>query len=150
MAQADRSIPTRLPRARFRLRWLLMIVAVLGAVFAWMAPSIHRELAWRRAVAPIREAGGGVAWFADTHRIPENGAQIDLGNSTITDEQLRQLQEFPNAVSLILRNTQITDEGLKHVTALRSLQYVDLRGTQTTSAGIDMLKEALPETAVSR
>jgi len=131
------------------LRWLLLCVGVLAALFAWIAPFFQRELAWHQAVDPIRRVGGSVAWYADTDRSPETAASISLIGTAITDEELALVSEFHNAATLLLRNTQITDSGLRHLTSLRSLQYLDLKGTRVTDSGVEKLQRALPDTKIS-
>ena len=49
-----------------------------------------------------------------------------------------------NLEELDLENTQITDEGLKEVAKLQRLMYFYLHSTKVTKKGMTELKKALP------
>ena len=60
---------------------------------------------------------------------------LPLG-STITNENLVNLQEFPKLEVLILCNSQIKDAGLRHLKGLTNLRELLLGDTQITDAGM--------------
>ena len=60
---------------------------------------------------------------------------LPLG-STITDENLAHLQEFPKLEVLVLGNSQIKDAGLRHLKGLVNLRELLLGDTQITDAGL--------------
>lgn len=137
------------PRFQFRLRRLFLITTLFAIILAWASSEWHREQAWRQAIAPVRIAGGSVAWFAGTSRKAENAISITLSNSAITDNDLATLQRFPRVEYLSLKNTRITDDGLEHLKSITSLTDIDLRGSKVTSSGITDLMIALPNTDIS-
>lgn len=148
MPAVTRSGVSSRSRVTFRLRTLLIGMALVAALLAWLAKPLGREIRWLLAIYPVGAAGGSVAWSADAVRAPETVASIDLTNSRITDVDLRVISRFPNAKTLLLTNTQITDAAVEHLGDLRSLEWLDLRGTQITPLGIAKLRSALPTTEI--
>ena len=138
----------RTARLRFGLRRLFLFVTLFAVVSAFVGNRWRQETAWRRATAPVTSAGGSVAWVAGTSRWPENAASICLDGSSITDDGLAHLKQFPNAVVLHLDNTRVSDSGLPHLKSLRSLEYIDLRGSDVTSSGVRDLRISLPNTQI--
>jgi hypothetical protein len=62
----------RLPRVRFSLRALMVLVLVIGGVIGW---TVHRARVQRDAIATIKRAGGSVAYDWQTKVVP--GPMID-------------------------------------------------------------------------
>lgn len=57
---------------------------------------------------------------------------MNLGFTSITDEQLRMVSQLANLRVLYLNNTGITDNGVMNIKDLRSLKYLNLVATETT------------------
>jgi uncharacterized membrane protein len=57
---------------------------------------------------------------------------IDLGNSQVTDDHLKILNEFPHLQKLHLQNIDIGDEGIKSLKNFSYLQTLNLSGTKIT------------------
>lgn len=127
---------------------LLVVVVLLGVVIVWAGSWWLQESAWRRAVAPIREVGGSVAWAAGTSRRVENAISVSLSDKEFGDDQLVALAQFPNVQMLYLTNTSVTDQDLEHLKSLKSLEWVDLRGTDITPSGALDLKNSLPKVEI--
>jgi hypothetical protein len=79
-------------------------------------------------------------------------AELDLSRSSITDEQMGQLNEVANLlVRLDLSSTAVTDEGLEKLTNTYVLFNLNLAGTKCTPAGVERFKAkrlASPHTRV--
>ena len=64
-------------------------------------------------------------------------ADLDLSRSTLTDEQMGQLDEVSNLlVRLDLSNTAVTDAGLEKLKRVYVLFNLNLVGTKVTPAGV--------------
>lgn len=93
----------------------------------------------QRAIDAIKKLGGSV------HDDPRNqGVNVYLSRTPVTDEDLRLLQAMPNLRRLHLDDTTITDAGLKHVKALSALTEVSLFRTNVTEGGLQELRKARP------
>ncbi|MEO1261186.1 MAG: c-type cytochrome domain-containing protein [Bacteroidota bacterium] len=66
---------------------------------------------------------------------------LNLGNSTVSDNDLKIIAQLTNLSRLRLENTQISDVGLEHLTALNNLESLNLFGNKITDAGLVLLKE---------
>ena len=87
------------------------------------------------------------------HRLETLGASVERNDegevvflllplgSTITDENLANLQEFPKLEVLVLGNSQIKDAGLRHLKGLTNLRELLLGDTQITDAGLPHLAD---------
>ena len=62
---------------------------------------------------------------------------IDLGNSLVTDEDLKHLADFPHLQKLHLQNIDIGDEGVKHLKDLRYLDVLNLSGTKISATTLN-------------
>lgn len=66
---------------------------------------------------------------------PEQEFGLELANSQMTDDGMRELSRFKHLHSLKLGYTNVTDAGLQHLAGLDKLQIVDLRSTKLSDAG---------------
>ena len=66
----------------------------------------------------------------------EKVTYLDLSNTKITEEGLKELAKLQNLTKIALRRTKITDEGLKEVAKLQNLIELDLQITKITDAGL--------------
>ena len=64
-----------------------------------------------------------------------------LGQTSITDNELRKLQTLPHLKRLFLNGTGVTDNGLEHLQKLDQLVHLDLDQTGVSDAGIVHLLE---------
>lgn len=67
--------------------------------------------------------------------------RLDLGGSTIRDDDLKYLRELPKLNNLILSKTKITDKGLKILSELnlKNLVYLWLDQTNISDEGVEYL-----------
>jgi Planctomycete cytochrome C/Leucine Rich repeat len=71
--------------------------------------------------------------------IKENIAHLDLARTSVTDDALKTIAQFPRITRLDLRKAKITDKGLPALAACKNLTYINLFGTEVTDAGLDAL-----------
>ena len=69
--------------------------------------------------------------------IGDQVVSIDLGNSQVKDDDLKNLKQFPHVQKLHLQNIAIGDEGVKHVKDLRFLEVINLSGTKISAKALD-------------
>lgn len=69
--------------------------------------------------------------------IEEQVVSIDMGNSSVKDEDLKNLTKFPHVQKLHLQNIDISDEGVKHLKDLRYLDVLNLSGTKISAKTLD-------------
>ena len=62
--------------------------------------------------------------------------ELELHNTKITDEGLKEVAKLQKLWLLILRDTKITDTGLKEVAKLQELDTLSLDGTKITDEGL--------------
>lgn len=62
---------------------------------------------------------------------------IDLGNSTVNDNDLENLTQFIHLQKLHLQNIAIGDDGVQHLKKLRYLESLNLSGTNISAKTID-------------
>jgi hypothetical protein len=81
-------------------------------------------------------------------------AELDLSKSSITDDQMEQLNEVANLlVRLDLSRTAVTDAGLAKLTNTYVLFNLNVVGTEVTAAGVERFKQlrlASPYTRVKQ
>lgn len=86
-------------------------------------------------VARIENHGGSVRLV---HR-DDDGLDVDLGGSGITDDDLADVALLTNVRVLRLKDCRIGDSGLAHVARITTLQRLFLDGTGVTDAGMPAL-----------
>ncbi|MEJ1242397.1 c-type cytochrome domain-containing protein [Chryseolinea sp. T2] len=86
---------------------------------------------------------------------------IDLGNSEVKDNDLKNLEPFTHLQKLYLQNTGIGDEGVKHLKEFKYLETLNLSGTKITSQTVEQISKwkdlkklylyntAVPETSLA-
>lgn len=74
----------------------------------------------------------------------ENITWLTLSASTLQNDGLSIIANFPNLTKLKINGTRITDEGIKHLVSLDNLEYLNLYGTEVTDESVDYLLQ-LPE-----
>lgn len=73
-------------------------------------------------------------------RLPQLKA-VDLGDTAVTDNGLKELPRLPNLESVYLDNTRITDAGVKHLGAIERLAWLDLSNTKVTAKSSETLAQ---------
>jgi uncharacterized membrane protein len=73
----------------------------------------------------------------DLKGIGNQVVSIDLGNSQVKDDDLKNLKQFPHVQKLHLQNIAIGDEGVKHLKDLRFLDVLNISGTKVSAKTID-------------
>ncbi|HTF16736.1 MAG TPA: chitobiase/beta-hexosaminidase C-terminal domain-containing protein [Chryseolinea sp.] len=72
----------------------------------------------------------------DLTELKDIGSQvvsIDLGNSAVRDDDLKNLTQFPHIQKLHLQNSGVGDDGVKHLKDLRFLNVLNLSGTKVST-----------------
>jgi len=119
----------------------LLIVAAICLAFGGCAEPLPPE--HKAAVARMQGLGGKVM-FA------EGGYRLNMQNSRLADDDLKELHKIRDLKVLDLEGTQITDEGLKEIAKLKSVVTVALAGTATTREGCQNLRKARPDMSVKQ
>ena len=73
--------------------------------------------------------------------LSEQIVSIDLGNSEVSDADLKSLAGFPHLQKLHLQNLSITDNGLQSLRGLRYLEVLNLSGTNITNKALDEIAQ---------
>jgi hypothetical protein len=123
---------------------------LLSVPLSWVASERYRH---RRAVAKIRQVGGGVVYSYYNDAVPPwrrsealrwllgkdfiSGAyQVGFGPAAITDEELVWLEDLPETYVLILSDNPITDAGLTHLEGFSNLCALHLNNAEITDNGL--------------
>jgi outer membrane lipoprotein-sorting protein len=145
-------------QARFSLRELLLLVAVLGSLLALLYSKPHRQ---RRAVDAIRHLGGTVGeTIGDGEGVPANVEEItsplerivlgdratrvrsiNLSRTKATDGDLGTLANFVDLQTLKLSHTRVRGPGLSVLRSLPRIETLDLEGTDVTDEFLAPLQE---------
>jgi hypothetical protein len=118
---------------------LLYLPAVV-LLFAAAATAADAE---KTAVETIEKLGGKI--FRDDKADGKPIVQVDLHNSKVKAEHLKQLRAFKQLRKLELGFTDIGDEGLKELHELKSLREVGIGYVHVSNEAVAALKKALPE-----
>jgi Leucine-rich repeat (LRR) protein len=141
----------RLPRVRFSVRALMVIVLTLGGGFGWF---VHRAHVQRDAVEAIKRAGGSVGYG---RRIPngsttsrrdnpvtawlrrrlgpdftETATYVFLSGNQCDDEALKAACRLPWLEELWVENAGATDFAAEDLRHLRNLRVLDLKLNRIT------------------
>ncbi|TAH27307.1 MAG: hypothetical protein EAZ07_01750 [Cytophagales bacterium] len=73
--------------------------------------------------------------------INKNIVYLHLSNSSVKDEDLKEIQKFENLNQLYLQNTAITNKSLSYIKELKYLEILNLYNTSITNEGINHLKD---------
>jgi dipeptidyl aminopeptidase/acylaminoacyl peptidase len=128
---------------QFRLRTLLIAIAVIAVVVGFFGTRWYRGLQEKWAVEALRAGGAKIV------NGPSGAAvRVWLGGPEMSDARLAEL--VPHM--LVLRelrevdvvNAPVTDEGLSSLTSFRHIRLLYLHGTQASDGAINNLAQALP------
>ena len=155
---ADRIDARAMALKRFRLKTLLMTVAVFGVILALISSRVSHDRVRLNAIAATAEFGGradvepaGPYWLWKVFgkncflRIEF----IGLHNPNITDSDIIYLKNLTELETLHLNETSITDDALVHLTRLKNLRTLSLFNTNVTEEGAEQLRQSLPECTIS-
>lgn len=67
-------------------------------------------------------------------------SHIELKNTKITNDSLKNLAKMPSLNQLIISNNDISDDGIKSLTPLKNLNQLDLADTKITSKCVPYIK----------
>lgn len=82
-------------------------------------------------------------WGVETP-LPKSAQEIgslDLGDTDVSDEALKQVATLRNLTELDLRNTKVTDKGLKELADLTKLKELRLSESQLSDANLRVLRK---------
>jgi hypothetical protein len=137
-----------LPRLKFRLRTLLLLVAVLGLLSAWPGKWAYERFLRRMIISDIREHGGSLHYgeggyavdFGNADpgnlRLLSDASAVVLAGTAAGDADLAPLSDFKSLISLNLTGCSVTDDGLKRLKGLVNLKYLFLGDTNVTDEGL--------------
>jgi hypothetical protein len=128
---------------QFRLRTLLIAIAVIAVVVGFFGTRWYRQMQEKWAVEALRAGGAKIV-------NGPNGAAVRvwLGGTLLTDARLAEF--VPHM--LVLRelrevdivNAPVTDEGLNSLKRFRNIRLLYVHGTQASEESIKKLAQALP------
>src|SRR3990170_702155 len=133
---------------QFRLRFLLLLVAIAGVVSAWLGNERHRYGRERYALtqlamltdneAIIDTEPTAPAWLAPIgidHLFWPRARAAHLGELGLTDEAMVHVGCLTELHYLVLSGNRITDNGLTHLAALGRLDNLWLERTDISDEG---------------
>jgi hypothetical protein len=139
---------------RFRLRTLLVAIALIALALGWRVDKAHRQ---RLAVAAVNRRGGSVLF--DDQRIRVTPPTVprwlerlvgrdyfhevvwaDLGGTDLTDPGLSDLAGLAGLQGLVLSGTRVDDAGLVSLRRLPRLRRLYLDQTRIGDAGLAHLE----------
>lgn len=137
------------PRWRFSLRSLLLVVAAASLLFAMLGRfGYHR---WQQVVAAELSAGGAnvnleprpPAWLPGADRLAafESITLVDLVGVEIDDSVFDRLAGCADLVYLDLAYSDVSDEQVARLAELSQLRVLNLSSTRVTDASIDTLAQ---------
>jgi hypothetical protein len=121
---------------------LLLVVLVC----AWLVPGCGGKTETEQAIEVFKKLGGKVEIDENLPNKPV--VMVDLRNTAITDDQLKNLKEMPQLQVLILDSTGISDAGLEPIKGCSQLQRIFLRKTRVSPAGLKDLKKTFPKAEI--
>jgi uncharacterized membrane protein len=75
--------------------------------------------------------------LAELKDVRKQVVSIDIGNSNVKDDDLKNLNQFPNIQKLHLQNIAIGDEGVKYLKDHRYLDVLNISGTKVSSKALE-------------
>jgi hypothetical protein len=153
---------------QYRLRTLLIAMTLLAA---WMAYVSHHARQQKLAVEKIRALGGTVQYDYQKDKIQLGGEEysrydpqamppgpewlrnfigndyfqnvvyVSLSKTSVTDDELAILENFPGLEGLSISQTKITSFGLVHLEGLKNLESLSLENTLIDDNGLAHIKD---------
>jgi hypothetical protein len=148
---------------RFRLRTLLVLIALLTIPLAFVQFEFQKVKALRIAAAAILDMGGSIALDNPpvVYRYPSQCALppdssvplmmprdlmclsmniVDLSGTRATNDDLAHLPVFVSLEHLFLNDTRVTDAGLIHLRQFTELKELSIEHSQITDNGLVYLR----------
>jgi len=75
--------------------------------------------------------------LTELKQVARQVVSVDLGNSAVKDNDLRDVAQFTHVQKLYLQNSDVSDDGVKHLKDLNFLEVLNLSGTKITSKTLD-------------
>src|SRR4051794_5988280 len=112
-------------------------VMLFAVVSLACAPAARADDAEDKAAALVTKLKGVIV--RDDKKGDKPVIGVHLGNTKVTDAELKELAGFKSLAHLVLNNTAVTDAGVKELAALKGLSSLDLAYTKVTDAGVKEL-----------
>jgi hypothetical protein len=137
---------------QYRLRILLVVVAVLAIPSGWLVAQVLQARRERLAAAAIEELGVEVGWsepsgptwlwalLGDDLIDGRHVDAVQLIGDKGTDAALEHLKVLDQVQILDLTGSEVTNAGLQDLRGLNQLQSLWLCGTQVSDDGLENLK----------
>lgn len=127
---------------QFTLRELMIFIAILAPLFAWIGYEIRVSIHQRNAIREIEETGARAAY--STGSGVGNAIGVFFTNAEVTENALVRLRDLPYLSFLEFTNTNLSDADLVHIRNLHDI-HISFTGTQVTTEGIAELRAKLPD-----
>ena len=149
-------------RFQFRLRTLMLAVAVCAVACSWFA--VRKDRAARQLAAT--KALGDRVWVVYDYELDADGLRTEgaqppgpawlrnllggdffadveavWGTSGFDDDDMAHLKGFPRLRYLNVFNSRVTEAGIVHLKSLPELENLSLGGTRITDAGLVHLQQ---------
>ncbi|MBL9123452.1 MAG: hypothetical protein JNG90_07445 [Planctomycetaceae bacterium] len=98
----------------------------------------------QRALRWLQECVGLFFHYVEEVAGESRVTEIDLSETTITDEALTHVGQLTGLECLSLDDTNVSDVGLRQLFSLVRLKRLELRNTRASDAGINSLQQQLP------
>jgi hypothetical protein len=137
---------------QFSIRSLLVLTIAVAVPFSWLAVEMKEARNQQETAGAIERLGGTVAWSDPSGPMWLRGLLGDdsieqdrfvyhvyLGNTSITDADLKNVKGMNRLRYLFLNGTRVSDGGLENLTGLTKLHALSLHGIQLSDAGLKPL-----------
>lgn len=160
------------PRPRFSLRGLLLLMVPVALLSCWVGIRYRAQMQEENALEAITAASSFVKREPDTlgffsrtvevhfgpwnpYPVPDPALHglsklprlevLSFASRQLDDPQLKFIGRCRQLQSVNLSGTAVTNDGLRHLTGLTKLRELDVANTGVTDEGVAMLQDALPE-----
>jgi hypothetical protein len=185
-----------LMRLQFTIRTLMIGTAIVAGICSWIAFQRHHIQRRQLAIARLEDLSGPVSYYnggstygyvygielegqvldkslwTDISMFGDEARSLWLGETNVTDAELRFLRRFRRIEHLSLYNTKVTSDGIDAISNLASLNtliisntlvddravpsleklhgltVLNVHGTRISDAGITQLRSALPNCCI--
>jgi hypothetical protein len=134
-------------RNRFRLRSMLIGVAIFGGLLAVLVPQLpkseHAAAVNRALVVLIAHRGK-----QSTAQNDPDWKTVQVNSAALTDEELAFLTSLQDTVDLDLAYCNASANGWKQITRFRSLGLFNIQGTNIDDDSLSEIRAVLPMCAI--
>jgi hypothetical protein len=145
---------------RFRVTWLILLVAVLAVILGYWQATVHQPFAAEQScLASLKGLNPDVAreligpsWLISLlgRDYFQRVVSIQLAGPDVDEQQIRRLRELPHLHTLWLSGPRVDDRVIAPLKGLTGLQFLNLSGTTVTDAGAQDLQQAVPYLRITR